>query len=363
MPFYKLIGSVGNHIAFPIVLRMIISIVIFTKYDTLRHTMEKILTSNDIAHLAGVSQTAVSLVLRGKWKGRVSQQVAKHILAVCEENNYRVNRVASNLKAGKSKNIALVVPDNENPFFSHILHNLREISTKLDYFCLLIETDNAPNWYSYVENAILSKEIDIAVVCYTDLPRRNPLVEQRMIFVNDYFIETNSIAIDFYTATAEAVRKLYEKGYTKLVHVRSSLQKPTFASRVAGFNDSCTKLGVFHNDIIINGHTQNDLYDQLETLQKSFSYPIGFFLDDDLFAYGLYWFAQKHHLTVGKDIGIIGADDIFICNCYNPKLSSYGYDIGLFVSKLMAMVNSIHTKDSTPEHFAISMQINDGTSF
>ncbi len=87
--------------------------------------MDRKLTSQDIARLAGVSQTAVSLVLRGRWQGRVGQDTAARILRIAEEKNYRVNRAASLLKTGKTNTIAVVVPDSENPFFSRILHALR----------------------------------------------------------------------------------------------------------------------------------------------------------------------------------------------------------------------------------------------
>ena len=124
------------------------------------------LTSTDIANLAGVSQTAVSLVLRGRWEGRVGKETAKRIMRIANENNYRVNRAASLLKGGNNKNISLVVPESENPFFSHILHSLRQKSIPLGYECMLVETENSSTWYDYIESSILSGEISYAVNLY-----------------------------------------------------------------------------------------------------------------------------------------------------------------------------------------------------
>lgn len=325
--------------------------------------MDKRLTSNDIAELACVSQTTVSLVLRNKWKGRVSPAVAEKILNICNENNYRVNHAARSLRSGHAKNIALVVPDSENPFFSRILHNLRRVSSKQSYVCLLIETDNNPNWYSYIEDSILGNEIDIAIVCYNDLPRRNSAIDKQIILINDYFLDFNSISIDFFTAVKDGVGRLFKKGYKQLVHVRGMIEKPTFTSRIVAFNEACAELGVFHNDIVIQGHTNNDLEGKLETAKSSFTYPTAFFIDDDLFAPGLYKFSQKHGLTIGRDIGVISLDDTFLCSFFTPSLSSYGYDINIMVEKIMEIIDKIHSGEQEPEHFTISMYLNSGSSF
>lgn len=49
------------------------------------------------------------------------EESAERIMRVADENNYRLNRAASLL----NRDIALTVPNSENPFFSHILHALR----------------------------------------------------------------------------------------------------------------------------------------------------------------------------------------------------------------------------------------------
>lgn len=326
--------------------------------------MSKRLTSIDIAHIAGVSQTTVSLVLRNQWKGRVSKNVATQIIKICEENNYRTNHAARMLKSGHSKTLALVVPDNENPFFSQILHSLRNSANENGYVCLLIETDNNPNWYSFIEDSILGKEIDVAVVCYEDLPRRNASVDSHIIFLNDYFLYTNSIAIDFYQATQNSVRMLYDKGYRRMIHVRGSIVKATFTSRINAFNKTCDDLGIFHTEIISNsGYTNNDVYQQLMVAHENYSYPIAFFVDDDLLTYGIYRFAQEKHLTIGKDIGIISMDNTFLCRCFYPHLSSFGYDVNLLSSKIIAMVKNSQKQTVKTEHITIQMSINEGSSF
>lgn len=325
--------------------------------------MTKYLTSKDIARIAGVSQTTVSLVLRDKWAGRVRESVANHVKQVCEENNYRTNRVARTLKSGHSNTIALVVPDSENPFFSEILHAITQLSNKHGDLCMLIETNNNPVWYSYIEDAILGMAIDIAIVCYNNLPKRNPFVDKRIIFLNDYFIDTNSISINFRKAAEEAVSLLYSHGYRRMVHVCGSIVKETFTSRKEGFAKACDAMGIFHSEIVSHGYTNNDIYEQLLNLHSKYTYPLAFFVDDDLLTYGIYRFANEKHLVIGKDIGIISMDDTFFCRCYSPYLSSYGYDVQKLSMKIIEMVTNMRKEEMNPQHVTFEMKLNEGASF
>lgn len=170
------------------------------------------MTSFDIARMAGVSQTSVSLVLRGKWRGRVGKETAEKILAVSDRYNYRVNYAASSLKSGKSRNISLVVPDSENPFFSHILHSLRVKSIPKGYECMLVETADSNTWYDYMEGSLLGGETAYAVSLYNDLGAVSPAVAESIISVGDEKGTSNSIIIDFKWAVREAVSSSQEQG-------------------------------------------------------------------------------------------------------------------------------------------------------
>ena len=60
-------------------------------------------TSRDVARLAGVSQSAVSLVFSGKDTGRVTEATRKAILSVADELGYRPNASARALKLGTQR--------------------------------------------------------------------------------------------------------------------------------------------------------------------------------------------------------------------------------------------------------------------
>lgn len=316
------------------------------------------MTSFDIARMAGVSQTSVSLVLRGKWRGRVGKETAEKILAVSDRYNYRVNYAASSLKSGKSRNISLVVPDSENPFFSHILHSLRVKSIPKGYECMLVETADSNTWYDYMEGSLLGGETAYAVSLYNDLGAVSPAVAESIISVGDEKGTSNSIIIDFKWAVREAVSLFAGAGYESILYLRSVNDLPD-GVRVKAFNDACNEKAVAHDEILITGHIENDALPLLASRKDTFRKKQALLLGDDLYAKGTYRFAEEVGLEIGKDIGVISLNNSYICDCFKPRLSSFGFDTEKLVSSIMEMIE----KGETGRTVMLGMSINSNRSF
>lgn len=71
----------------------------------------------DISSATGLSVSTISRVLNGKAKQyRISKETQKKVLKIAQELNYVPNQVARNLKLGKTKTVALIIPSLSNPF-------------------------------------------------------------------------------------------------------------------------------------------------------------------------------------------------------------------------------------------------------
>src|SRR5581483_1758885 len=77
-------------------------------------------TSRDVAQAAGVSQSTVSLVLAGKWHGRVSPATAAAVEETAHRLDYRPNGAARRLRMGQTGAVLLVVPTLSSPFFGAV---------------------------------------------------------------------------------------------------------------------------------------------------------------------------------------------------------------------------------------------------
>ena len=74
----------------------------------------------DVARAAGVSVSTVSLVVNGKWTGRVSPETAAQVSAIVEQLGYVVDQSARHLATGASSTVAVIAPAFTNPFYARV---------------------------------------------------------------------------------------------------------------------------------------------------------------------------------------------------------------------------------------------------
>jgi LacI family transcriptional regulator len=92
---------------------------------------EKASSINDVAKLAGVSPATVSNVLTGR--KAVSRKLAKKVEAAVKALDYRADPLASMLRSGDAKIVAVLVPDLDNPFFTSVVSAVEQCLGKDSY--------------------------------------------------------------------------------------------------------------------------------------------------------------------------------------------------------------------------------------
>lgn len=80
-------------------------------------------TSNDVARRAGVSQSTVSRIFRGS--EAVSDVTRRRVISVADELGYRPNAAARMLVQGRTGIIGVVVADLANPYFPQVIEVLQ----------------------------------------------------------------------------------------------------------------------------------------------------------------------------------------------------------------------------------------------
>lgn len=77
----------------------------------------------------------------GKVSNMVTQISQQKIRDAVKELNYIPNYFAANLKSGKSKTIAMIVPSLTNPFFANIASEINAEVRKYGYTTLIADSD------------------------------------------------------------------------------------------------------------------------------------------------------------------------------------------------------------------------------
>ena len=85
----------------------------------MRRLSSKAITIRDVARRAGVSVATVSNVLNGQKKVRSTSY--ERVTEAATALNYRADPAAAWLRTGRSRVVAAVTPNLENPFFTSVI--------------------------------------------------------------------------------------------------------------------------------------------------------------------------------------------------------------------------------------------------
>ena len=97
----------------------------------------------DVAKKAGVSQRTVSNVVRNYQ--HVAPQTRERVLKTIAEVGYRPNNAARQLRSGRTKFIALAVPDITWPYFSMLAQAIQTEANRLGLTLIVRETKGSAN--------------------------------------------------------------------------------------------------------------------------------------------------------------------------------------------------------------------------
>lgn len=97
----------------------------------------------DVARLAGVSPSTVSLVLNNK--GYVSDITRAKVQAAVAELNYVPSEVGRNLSLNRTNIIGVIIPDIAHPFFAALMHEIEIALYRYGYKTMVCSTSEKEN--------------------------------------------------------------------------------------------------------------------------------------------------------------------------------------------------------------------------
>src|SRR6478736_967896 len=99
-------------------------------------------TIRDVARLAGVSISTVSLALNGT--GPVSRETYQKVRGAALAAGYAPNSLAQSLSIGRTRLIGMVMPDVSNPFFGRLLKEVERLALEKNHLVILSDTGVNP---------------------------------------------------------------------------------------------------------------------------------------------------------------------------------------------------------------------------
>ena len=276
----------------------------------------------DIAKEAGVSPSTVSRVLNNR--DNVKKDTREKVLQVIEGKAYKPNLLARSLSVGVSRNIAFLVPDIENPFFSKVLHGISDCehkvleNLKLEMIMGLIITPVSEKDEETVEFLKRFEQQGIPIVL-VDRDIRGCKFDG--VFSNDV------------ESACEAVECLIEEGHKKIgVITGPETSKPGY-DRCAGYKRALKKhnIEINENYIVRGGFKEEGAYCAMKVLMEQKEPPTAVFSCNNMTTLGCLRYMQEKGMKLTRDISMVCFDEIKELEYTDIRLTSVArpiYEMG-----------------------------------
>ncbi len=305
------------------------------------------ITISDIAKLANVSKSAVSIVLNNK-KG-VSEKTRKKVLDTIKKYNYNPNHIAQSLAAKETKSIGLIIKEIDNPYFSKVMKGVYDECSKLGYSVLLGSSELSEDKESEIINALLGKRVDGLLI--SPLQSEESNYSYLISLLNDDYplvilgevknYSTNIVDIDNFKAAYDAVSYLINLGHTAIAHFAGPVHSTHGQKRLEGYKQALidNNIPISSNYIIpVEPYTPYGFSAGKELFSKNIKRPTAVFCYNDLIAIGLIDALLELKIKVPEKVSVIGFDNIDFGKYVKIPLTTIqmpAYEIGKSAANLL----------------------------
>ncbi len=200
-------------------------------------------TAQDVADLAGVSRSAVSLVLNGRASGVVAKAKQEAIVTAARQLRYRPNAVALSLRSSRSWTIGSLTWTSDAGFADNLLYVAGRTVREAGYVSILISVPGRTRELEPALTTLIDRQIDGLVVIapefdrveLPELPDDLPII---MINCTDTSGTIASLSPDEFGASGSAAQMLIDRGHIRFAVLADNGTSVQSVQRVAGALES-----------------------------------------------------------------------------------------------------------------------------
>jgi LacI family repressor for deo operon, udp, cdd, tsx, nupC, and nupG len=288
-------------------------------------------TSRDVAHAAGVSQAAVSLVLGDKWRGRVSEATAQRVRNAARNLGYRPNLAARNLRLGRTRTVLLVVPALTNEFFAGVYTGAARIAADHGFGVVLYPS---PAGIGPARDPFASAQAALDGVIASSMAA-DALSEIRGDQLPLVMLDSDprgslgaaTVNLDIADGTRQVAEHLLALGHRHFLHLAADVPSWTFEVRA---RELATRVNAVPGTSLRTAHAPLTIEGALTATETALAdpatRPTALICDDDKLAAGAYKAVRRLGLTVPDDLSVTGLDDLALATAIDPELTTVRLD-------------------------------------
>ncbi len=285
------------------------------------------ITLKEVALEAGVSRATVSLVLRDSpLVASPTRERVKHAIASV---GYVYDRGAARLRTGVSGTIGLIVPEITNPFYAELTSGIDDTLEAAARLTFLANSNDRIERQDRFLRRIREHGVDGILICAaegTPPSLAEQLAAWRMPFVQ--ILRTidgmagDVVAPDFRHGTELAVGHLFGRGHRRIALMPSIRKTSATRERTEAFGAALHVRGLEPHAVVPCASDRAAAAGAVTHLLATEPRPTAVVCHNDLMALGVLRAMRDLGLEPGRDLGVIGFDDIPEASNGSPELTS-----------------------------------------
>ena len=314
-------------------------------------------TLQDIAKATGYTVNTVSRALKDK--DDIARETCDRIQRVAREMGYVRNYLASSLRSGRTRTLAMIAGSMTNPFYAILADLLEQEAVRLGYSLVILGSHDDPATELNAVEIALSRQVDGVLItpCSFDSPALSVLRSSHVPFVllSRYQEGTRDDCVycDDEEGGYLAGKHLIEAGHAKLAML--TYRDVVFSSRerFSGFRRACAEAGLPEGSVrfaCLDDHTAI-----LECLRRWIAEGItGLFSFCDVEAWNSITLLEGAGYRVPEDLTVVGFDNILGYIRFPKPIPSVDCRLHEEACRAIELIrNRIHDPDLPPQQVCL----------
>jgi LacI family transcriptional regulator len=300
-----------------------------------------VVTSHDVARLAGVSQPTVSRALRDSPK--VSEETKRRVREAASALGYVPSEAGRALSSGRTRRIGLLLTDLENQFYPHVIAPMHRELESLDYQ-LVLQTESSDT--GRVAERLLANGLDGVLLATTTVDSVLPvrLRDRGVPFV--YFnrtsssVDADSAEVDAASGMSQLAQRILDLGHRRVGAIFGPRNTSTAEQRELALRDTLAAGGVTVSaSLSYRGpfDFETGYAGARELLQRD-ERPSVIVCGNDVVAYGALNAARELDLAVPADVSIVGFDDLPAARWPLLQLTTVAFDLDAMARRAASLL-------------------------
>lgn len=315
-----------------------------------------------VAQRAGVSTATASQVLRGT--GRISAKTRKRVQQAAEELHYVPDGRAASMRSGQTREVGFVINQLSNPFNAEVVSGVVDLLDAEGYLVSILDArDDANRQSRHLEAFIRHGRGGLLWVPALDTPDEtfDLLATHRVptvTFLRPGRRDLDHVGIRDAEATATAVDYLAGLGHRRIAYLGGTDMTWVRRERIAGYEQALNRRGLGPGVVWPSSDSKVAGMAAMLDLLRAHPDTTAVVCNGDMVALGACLAVARSGLRPGRDISVVGFDDIQDAAVATPPLTTMAASPGKLGDRLArVLLDRINDPDMPVTVSEVSAQL------